>query len=115
MMRAFLSWFRRSWITQGAGGEGTAPLEAVAWRIFGVVVLAAFIAITFATHPYPRLHDRGALILAAFIALVVFAIAAHPERREMPARHRIPALLGAIVAAGALGAYQPHGAWVLGP
>jgi signal transduction histidine kinase len=115
MMRAFVHWFRRSWITQGADGEGTAPLEAVAWRLFGVVVLAAFIAITFATHPYPRLHDRGALVLASFVAFVVFAIAAHPERREMPARHRILALLGAIVAAGTLGAFQPHGAWVLGP
>lgn len=114
-MRRFVSWFRHSWITRGADGEATAPLEAVAWRLFGVVVLAAFIAITFATHPYPRLQDRGALILASFVAFVVFAIAAHPERREMPARHRIPALLGALVAAGTLGALQPHGAWILGP
>jgi signal transduction histidine kinase len=115
MVRAFVRWFRHSWITHGADGEGTAPLEAVAWRLFGVVVLAAFIAITLATHPYPRLHDRGALVLAAFVALIVFAIAAHPERRDMPARHRILALLGVIVAAGVLGAFQPHGAWVLGP
>ena len=33
------------------------------------------------------------------------AIAAHPERTEMPARHRILALLGVIVAAGALGRF----------
>ena len=85
MMRAFVRWFRRSWITQGADGEGAAPLEAVAWRLFGLVALAAFIAITLATHPYPRLQDRGALVLAAFVAFVVFAIAAHPERQGMPA------------------------------
>ncbi len=114
MMRSAVSWFRRSWITQGADGEGSAPLEAVAWRLFAVVVLAAFIAITFATHPYPRLHGRDALVLASFTAFVVCAIAAHPER-AVPSRHRVLALLGVIVAAGALGAFQPHGAWVLGP
>ncbi len=114
MMRSAVSWFRHSWITQGADGEGSAPLEAVAWRLFAVVVLAAFIAITFATHPYPRLHGRDALVLASFAAFVVCAIAAHPER-AVPSRHRVLALLGVIVAAGALGAFQPHGAWVLGP
>lgn len=115
MMRALHSRFRRSWITRGLEGEGTAPLEAVAWRLFAFVVLAAFIAVTFATHPYPRPHGRDALVLASFVALVVFALAAHPERPVLPARQRILALLGVIVAAGALGAFQPHGAWLLGP
>jgi signal transduction histidine kinase len=115
MMRAFLNWFRRSWFAYGYEGEGTAPLEAIAWRLFGVVILAAFIAITFVTHPHPGLHGRDIGVLASFVAFVAFAIAAHPERRNMPARHRILALLGVIVAAGCLGAFQPHGVWVLGP
>jgi signal transduction histidine kinase len=33
----------------------------------------------------------------------------------MPARQRIWALIGVIVASGALGGFQPHGVWVLGP
>ena len=33
----------------------------------------------------------------------------------MPARHQVLALIGVIVAAGVLGAFQPHGVWVLGP
>ena len=115
MISAFVNWFRRSWIANGYDGEGTAPLEAVAWRLFGVVVLAAFIAITIATHPHPGLHGRDVGVLVSFVAFVVFAIAAHPERREMPARHRVLALIGVIVAAGVLGAFQPHGVWVLGP
>jgi len=40
MMRTFVSWFRRSWITNGLEGKGTAPLEAVAWRLFALVLLA---------------------------------------------------------------------------
>jgi signal transduction histidine kinase len=115
MIRAIVTWFRNSWLTYGFDGEGTAPLEAVAWRLFGVVVLAAFVAVTFTTHPYPRPYGRDAFVLASFVAFVVFAIAAHPERRNMPARHRILALIGVIVASGALGAFQPHGVWVLGP
>ncbi len=115
MIRAFVNWFRRSWFASGYDGEGTAPLEAIAWRLFGVVVLAAFVAITFATHPYPGLHGRDIGVLASFVGFVVFAIAAHPERRDLPARHRVLALLGVIVASGTLGALQPHGVWVLGP
>jgi signal transduction histidine kinase len=115
MMRAFVNWFRRSWFSWGYDGAGTAPLEAVAWRLFGVVVLAAFIAITFADHPHPGVQGRGALILASLIFCVVCAIAAHPERRSIPVRHRVLALLGVIVGAGALGSLQPNGAWVLGP
>ncbi|MBV9197035.1 MAG: histidine kinase dimerization/phosphoacceptor domain-containing protein [Solirubrobacterales bacterium] len=53
-------------------------------------------------------------MLASFAALVVFAIAVHPERRDLPKRHRIVALIGVIVAAGGLGASQPHGIWAVG-
>jgi signal transduction histidine kinase len=115
MMRAAVSWFRRSWFAYGYEGEGTAPLEAIAWRLFGVVILAAFIAITFATDPHPGLHGRDVGVLVSFVAFIAFAIAAHPERRDMPARHRVVALIGVIVASGCLGGFQPHGAWVLGP
>ncbi len=115
MMRASLRWFRRSWITRGLDGDGTAPLEAVAWRIFGVAVLAAFIAVTFATHPYPRPHGRDAIVLASLVGIVVFAIAAYPQRVDVPKRQRVLALIGVIVAAGVLGSAQPHGVWVVGP
>ncbi|HTU87868.1 MAG TPA: histidine kinase [Solirubrobacteraceae bacterium] len=115
MIDAFVNWFRRSWFAYGYEGAGTAPLEAIAWRLFGVVVLGAFIAITFATHPYPGFQGRDIAVLASFIAFVGFAIAAHPERRELPPRQRILALLGVLVASGTLGAFQPHGVWVLGP
>ena len=115
MMRAFVRWFRHSWITRGLDGDGTAPLEAVAWRCFGVALLAACIAVTFTTHPYPRLHGRDAVVLASFVGLVVAAIAAHPERTDVPTRQVVLALLGVIVAAGVLGSAQPHGVWIVGP
>lgn len=100
---------------RGYDGDGTAPLEAVAWRLFGVVVLAACIAVTFTTHPYPRPHGRDALVLGSFVGLVVAALAAHPARPDVPRRQVVLALIGVIVAAGVLGAAQPHGIWVVGP
>ena len=108
-------WFRRSWFAYGYEGEGTAPLEAIAWRLFGVVVLVAFVAITFAIKPHPGLTGRGSPVLASFI----FPSRARSRRirsaRTCRSDNRILALLGVIVAAGALGGLQPHGVWVLGP
>jgi signal transduction histidine kinase len=115
MKGALLRWFRRSWLTRGADGEGTAPMEAVAWRAFAVAVLAVFLAVTFTTHPYPRLHGRDAVVLASAVALVVAAIAALPVRIDVPTRRVVLPLLGVLVAAGVLGSAQPHGAWVVGP
>ena len=114
-MSALVRWFRRSWLTRGWDGTGTAPLEAVGWRCFGVVLLAASIVVTFTTHPYPRFHGRDALVLASFVALVASAIAAHPERQNVPRRQVVLALIGVIVAAGVFGAAQPHGIWIIGP
>ena len=114
-MGALARWFRRSWITRGYDGEGTAPLEAVAWRCFGVALLAACIAATFATHPRPGLEGRRAVVLAAFVGLVAAAIAAHPERSNVPRRQIVLALIGVIIGAGVLGGEQPHGVWIIGP
>jgi signal transduction histidine kinase len=114
-MAAFRTWFRRSWFTRGWDGEGTAPLEAVAWRCSAIVLLAAAVIATFATHPHPGLHGRAAVILAAFIGLVAAAIAAHPERPNVPRRQVVLALVGVIIAAGVLGGEQPHGIWIIGP
>jgi signal transduction histidine kinase len=114
-MGSLATWWRRSWITRGEEGDGTAPLEAVGWRVFGVVILAACIAVTFSTHPYPRFHGRDAVVLASFVWMVAAAIAAHPERTNVPPRQVVLALLGVIVGAGVLGAAQPHGIWIVGP
>ena len=114
-MKALARWFRRSWITRGAEGDGTAPLEAVAWRCFAVLLLVACVVVTFSTHPYPRFHGRDAVVLASFVGLVAAAIAAHPERADVPRRQVVLALLGVIVASGVLGSAQPHGIWVVGP
>jgi signal transduction histidine kinase len=114
-MKAFVTWFRGSWITRGQDGDGTAPLEAVAWRCFGVLLLVACVVITFTTHPYPRFHGRDAVVLASFVAMIAAAIAAHPERTDVPRRQVVLALLGVVVAAGVLGSAQPHGIWVVGP
>jgi signal transduction histidine kinase len=115
MIRAVVRWSRSSWITRGWGDDGPAPLEAVAWRVFGVVLLVACAAVTFTTHPYPRLHGRDAVVLASFIALVAAAIAAHPARNDIPRRRLIVALIGVVAASGVLGSAQPHGIWVVGP
>jgi signal transduction histidine kinase len=115
MLPALVRWFRRSWLTRGWDGNGTAPLEVVAWRIFGVALLAAAVAVTFTTHPYPRFHGRDAVVLASFVGLVLSALAAHPARADVSKRQVVAALIGVIVSAGILGAAQPHGVWVIGP
>ncbi len=114
-MRALGRWLNQSWITRGEDGEERAPQEAVAWRVFGLAVLVVCVVVTFATHPYPRLHGRDAVVLASFIAMVAAAIAAHPGRANVPTRQLVLALVGVIVAAGVLGSAQPHGIWIVGP
>jgi signal transduction histidine kinase len=114
-MGAFARWFRRSWLSRSIDGHRTAPFEAVAWRLFGIVVLAVSVAVTFKTHPHPRLQGRDAVVLASFVVMVLSAIAAHPQRTDVPTRQLVLALIGVIVAAGVLGSTQPHGIWVVGP
>jgi signal transduction histidine kinase len=87
----------------------------VLWRVFGVVVLTVCTAVTFLTHPYPRLHGRDAVVLASFVGLVAFAIAAHPGRSDVPRRQLVVALIGVVLAAAVLGSAQPHGVWLVGP
>jgi signal transduction histidine kinase len=115
MMLGLRRCWSNSWIARGADGDGTAPLEAVAWRVFGFAVLAVCIAVTFTTHPYPRPHGRDAVVLASFLGLVAAAVAAHPGRTNVPKRQMVLALIGVIVAAGVLGSAQPHGIWIVGP
>jgi signal transduction histidine kinase len=79
------------------------------------VLLAACIAVTFSTHPYPRFHGRDAIVLASFVWTVLAAIAAHPERPSVPSRQVVLALIGVVIGSGTLGAAQPHGIWIVGP
>jgi signal transduction histidine kinase len=111
---ALARYFRRSWLTRGFDGDSSAPLEAVAWRVFALILLVACIAITFSTHPYPRFHGRDAVVLVSFVALVAAAITAHPERANVPRRQVTLALIGVIVASDVLGSAQPHGIWFVG-
>lgn len=115
MKGAFVRWFSASWVTRTPAGENTAPLEAVAWRLFGVLVLIACIAITFTTDPRPGLHGRHLVVLASFVAVVACALAAQPQRADTPKRQAALALIGVIVAAGVLGSAQGNGVWVIGP
>ena len=114
-MRAVGRWFTSSWITRGADGDGTAPLEAVVWRVFALLLLAVCIAVTVTTHPYPRPHGRDAVVLASFLGLLAAAAVAFPGRTNISNRQLVLALIGVIVAAGVLGSAQPHGIWIVGP
>jgi signal transduction histidine kinase len=114
-MGALARYFKRSWLTRGFDDDDSAPVEAVAWRVFALILLVASIAITFATHPYPGFQGRDAVVLVSFVALVASAITAHPERTDVPRRQVTLALVGVIVASGVLGSAQPHGIWFVGP
>jgi signal transduction histidine kinase len=104
------------WITRGLGpSETKAPAEAIVLRCFGLVYLAAFLVDTFTSRPYPGLHGRGAVILAATIAVVTAVIGTQPQRSDLPVRRRIAALLAMTAAAAVLAAAQPHGLWTAAP
>jgi signal transduction histidine kinase len=105
------------WLTASKfGPSGTrASAEAIVLRGFGTAYLVVFLVETFTSRPYPGLHGRGAVILAATIAFVAAAVSTQPQRPDISPRRRIGALLAMTAAAAVLAAVQPHGIWTVGP
>jgi signal transduction histidine kinase len=97
------------------GSETRASAEAIVLRGFGTAYLVVFLVETFTSRPYPGLHGRGAVILAATIAFVAAAVSTQPQRSDLPARRRVAALLAMTAAAAVLAAVQPHGIWTAAP
>jgi signal transduction histidine kinase len=96
-------------------GETRASAEAIVLRCFGIAYLVAFLVETFTSRPYPGLHGRGAVVLAATIAFVAAAVSTQPQRADLPVRRRIAALLAMTAAAAVLAVVQPHGIWTAAP
>jgi signal transduction histidine kinase len=105
------------WLTASRFGpsETRASAEAIVLRCFGMAYLVAFLVETFTSRPYPGLHGRGAVILAATIAFVAAAVSSQPQRADLSARRRVAALLAMAAAAGVLAVVQPHGIWTAAP
>jgi signal transduction histidine kinase len=105
------------WLTGSKFGPNgaRAPAEAIVLRSVGIVYLIVFLVETFTSRPYPGLHGRGAVILAATIAFVATAVSTQPQRSDMSARGRIAALLAMTAAAAVLAVAQPHGIWTAAP
>ncbi len=111
-MLTIYRWFTGSRF--GPSGTG-ASAEAIVLRCFGTAYLVVFLVETFTSRPYPGLHGRGAVILAATIAFVAAAVSTQPQRPDLPARRRVAALLAMTAAAAVLAVVQPHGIWTAGP
>jgi signal transduction histidine kinase len=111
-MLAIYRWFTGS---RFGPSETSASAEAIILRCFGTAYLVVFLVETFTSRPYPGLHGRGAVILAATIAFVAAAVSTQPQRADLPARRRIAALLAMMAAAAVLAVVQPHGIWTVGP
>lgn len=105
------------WFTGSRFGpsETGASAEAIVLRCFGIAYLVVFLLETFTSRPYPGLHGRGAVILAATIAFVAAAVSAQPQRADLSARRRVAALLAMTAAAAVLAVVQPHGIWTAAP
>jgi signal transduction histidine kinase len=104
------------WVTRGFGpSEISASVEAIALRCVGLVYLGLFLVDTFTSRPYPGLHGRGAVILAATIAIVAAVISAQPQRSDVAVPRRIASLLALTAAAAVLVVAQPHGIWTAAP
>jgi signal transduction histidine kinase len=98
------------------GPSGThASAEAIVLRSLGMAYLVAFLVETFTSRPYPGLHGRGVVILAATIAFVAAAVSSQPQRADLSARRRVAALLTMAVAAAVLAVMQPRGIWTAAP
>jgi signal transduction histidine kinase len=89
-MLAIYRWFTGSRFGQS---ETRASAEAIVLRCFGTAYLVVFLVETFTSRPYPGLHGRGAVILAATIAFVAAAVSTQPQRPDLSARLRVAALL----------------------
>lgn len=111
MLRIY-KWFTSSRLLPGGA---PAPVEAIVLRCFGVAWLALCLVGTFTTRPYPGLHGRGAVILAATIGLVAAALSTQPQRLDKSSPHLIAALMAVTAAAAVLAAVQPNGIWASGP
>jgi len=111
-MIAIYRWFTGS---RFGPSEASASAEAIVLRCFGVAYLVAFLVETFTSKPYPGLHGRGAVILAATIAFVAAAVSSQPQRACISARRRVAALLAMTAAAAVLAVVQPHGIWTAAP
>jgi signal transduction histidine kinase len=111
LMLAIYRWLTRSGFDPD---ERTAPAEVIVLRSFGLAYLALFVVEIFTTRPYPALHGRGAVVLAAMIVFVVAVVATQPQRADIPVWGRVAALGGVTVAAATLAAIQPSGFWPAG-
>jgi signal transduction histidine kinase len=104
------------WFTGSRFGSGTrASAEAIVLRGFGTAYLVVFLVETFTSRPYPGLHGRGAVILAATIAFVAAAVSTQPQRANMSPPRRVAALLAMTAAAAVLAVVQPNGIWTAAP
>lgn len=111
-MFAIYRWFTGS---RFGPSETAASAEAIVLRCFGTAYLVVFLVETFTSRPYPGLHGRGAVILAATIAFVAAAVSSQPQRADLSARRRVAALLAMTAAAAVLAVVQPHGIWTAAP
>jgi signal transduction histidine kinase len=111
-MIGIYKWFTASRF--GPGGK-RASVEAIVLRCFGTAYLVTFLVETFTSRPYPGLHGRGAVILAATIAFVAAAVSSQPQRADVSTRRRVAALLAMTAAAAVLVVVQPHGIWTAAP
>lgn len=132
MMAAVRRWFTGTW----AEGEGRAPAEVIALRVFFAGLLVFLLAETATTRPHPGLHGRGLVVLVSTLALLAGAILAQPagvagsppgasdedleakagERRTASTAIWVAAdLLLITAAAAALAVTQPNGIWQFGP
>jgi signal transduction histidine kinase len=111
-MIAIYRWFTGS---RFGPSETPASAEAIVLRCFGIAYLVTFLVETFTSRPYPGLHGRGAVILAATIAFVAAAVGTQPQRADLSAQRCVAALLAMTAAAAVLAVVQPHGIWTAAP
>jgi signal transduction histidine kinase len=104
------------WLTRNPGAPDgrRAPVEAIVLRSFGLAYLVAAFIVTFTSKPHPSLHGRGAVILAAFVVLVLAAVSTQPQRPDTSIWQRLAALSTVTAALAILAVEQPGGIWTSG-